>query len=85
MTTSTWVRRLGQADPHGRDKVGIRHHDLRRTAASLMASGGVPRFVISRIINHSEEKDITNVYDRYSYDAEEKAAMGFGTDNCPTF
>ncbi len=64
-------------DPHGRDKVDIRGHDLRRTAASLMASGGVPRFVISRILNHSEEKDITSVYDRYSYDAEKKAAMTF--------
>ena len=51
--------------------------DLRRTAASLMASGGVPRFVISRILNHSEEKDITSVYDRYSYDAEKRAAMEF--------
>lgn len=64
-------------DPHGRDKVDIRGHDLRRTAASLMAGGGVPRFVISRILNHSEEKDITSVYDRYSYDAEKKAAMEF--------
>jgi integrase len=60
-----------------RDKADIRGHDLRRTAASLMASGGVPRFVISRILNHSEEKDITSVYDRYSYDAEKKAAMEF--------
>jgi integrase len=42
-----------------------------------MASGGVPRFVISRILNHSEEKDTTSVYDRYSYDAEKKAAMEF--------
>jgi len=42
-----------------------------------MASGGVPRFVISRILNHSEEKDITSVYDRYSYDAEKRAAMDF--------
>lgn len=40
-----------------------------------MASGGVPRFVISRILNHSEEKDITSVHDRYSYDVERKAAM----------
>ena len=64
-------------DPHGRDKVDIRGHDLRRTAASLMASGGVPRFVISRILNHSAQKDITSVYDRYSYDAEKKAAMEF--------
>jgi len=61
----------------GRDRADIRGHDLRRTAASLMASGGVPRFVISRILNHSEDKDITSVYDRYSYDAEKKAAMEF--------
>src|SRR5436190_18139203 len=61
----------------GRDRADIRGHDLRRTAASLMASGGVPRFVISRILNHSEEKDITSVYDRYGYDAEKKTAMEF--------
>jgi len=67
-----------KATPGGRDKVDIRGHDLRRTAASLMASGGVPRFVISRILNHSEEKDITSVYDRYGYDIEKKAAMDFG-------
>jgi hypothetical protein len=42
-----------------------------------MASGGVPRFVISRILNHSEEKNITSVYDRYGYDAEKRAAMEF--------
>src|SRR5439155_1014131 len=60
-----------------RDRADIRGHDLRRTAASLMASGGVPRFVISRILNHSEEKDITSVYDRYSYDAERRAAIEF--------
>ena len=66
-----------KAEPGARDKADIRGHDLRRTAASLMASGGVPRFVISRILNHSEEKDITSVYDRYSYDAEKKTAMEF--------
>jgi integrase len=66
-----------KATGKARDKADIRGHDLRRTAATLMASGGVPRFVISRILNHSEEKDITSVYDRYSYDAEKKAAMAF--------
>jgi integrase len=55
-----------------RARADIRGHDLRRTAASFMASGGVPRFVISRILNHSEEKGITSVYDRYSYDAEKR-------------
>jgi len=58
-----------KAVPGKRDKVDIRGHD--------MASGGVPRFVISRILNHSEEKEITSVYDRYSDDAEKKAAMDF--------
>jgi len=66
-----------KSTPGARDRADIRGHDLRRTAASLMASGGVPRFVISRILNHSEEKDITSVYDRYGYDAEKKAAMEF--------
>ena len=63
--------------PGERDRADIRGHDLRRTAASFMASGGVPRFVISRILNHSDGKDITSVYDRYSYDAEKRAAMEF--------
>ena len=59
-----------------RARADIRGHDLRRTAASFMASGGVPRFVISRTLNHSEEKDITSVYDRYSYDAEKRRGDG---------
>jgi integrase len=66
-----------KANGKERDRADIRGHDLRRTAASLMASGGVPRFVISRILNHSEKKNITSVYDRYSYDAEKRAAMEF--------
>ena len=53
----------------------FRGHDLRRTAASLMTSGGVPRFIVARVLNHSEDRDITGVYDRYSYDREKRAAM----------
>jgi hypothetical protein len=30
-----------------------------------------------RRVNHSEEKDITSVYDRYSYDSEKRRAMEF--------
>jgi integrase len=52
----------------------FRGHDLRRTAASLMAGGGVSRLVISRILNHVE-KGITAVYDRHSYDFEKRAAL----------
>jgi integrase len=49
-------------------------HDLRRTAASHMASAGVSRLVISKILNHMES-GITAVYDRHSYDQEKQQAM----------
>jgi integrase len=79
LAQSTRANIVAQPKTNGkeRDRADVRGHDLRRTAASLMASGGVPRFVISRILNHSEEKNITSVYDRYSYDAEKRAAMEF--------
>jgi integrase len=51
-------------------------HDLRRTAASLMAGGGVPRLVISKILNHVEQ-GVTAVYDRHSYDAEKQSALNW--------
>jgi len=49
-------------------------HDLRRTAASMMASSGVDRLVISKILNHVES-NITAVYDRHSYDLEKQKAL----------
>jgi len=49
-------------------------HDLRRTAASLMAGAGVNRLVISRLLNHTEG-GITKIYDRYSYDKEKRQAL----------
>jgi integrase len=49
-------------------------HDLRRTAASLMASLGVPRFVLGRVLNHADN-GITAVYDRHSYDTEKRQAL----------
>jgi integrase len=52
----------------------VRPHDFRRTAASAMASGGVPRVTISKILNHVETS-ITAVYDRHSYDPEKKTAL----------
>lgn len=54
----------------------FRGHDLRRTAASLMAGGGIPRLTIKKILNHVE-RDITAVYDRHSYDAEKAAALAW--------
>lgn len=49
-------------------------HDLRRTAASYMASLGTSRTVIKKVLNHADT-DITAIYDRYSYDAEKRAAL----------
>ncbi len=56
----------------------FRGHDLRRTAASLMAGSGVPRLVISKILNHAEP-GVTAIYDRHGYDAEKRIALdGWG-------
>lgn len=61
-----------------RDKLGVgdnmRPHDLRRTAASEMASMGVSRFNIGRVLNHSEP-GVTKIYDRYGYDLEKRQAL----------
>ena len=57
-----------------RMKVDFRGHDLRRTAASIMASAGVSRLVVAKVLNHVET-GVTAVYDRHSYDAEKRAAL----------
>ncbi len=50
-------------------------HDLRRTAASLMASIGVPVHIIEIILNHSPAGVTRRHYDHYAYDREVEAAM----------
>ena len=54
--------------------VSFRAHDFRRTAASIMAGMGIPRLVVSKILNHVES-GVTKVYDRYSYDKEKQEAL----------
>ena len=49
-------------------------HDLRRTAASKMTKTGIPRLVVSKILNH-KDKGVTAVYDRHSYDKEKRQAL----------
>lgn len=49
-------------------------HDLRRSVASHMAGLGVPRLVISKVLNHVDT-GITAVYDRHSYDREKRQAL----------
>lgn len=48
--------------------------DLRRTAATLMTQSGVDRFVVARVLGHSDTS-VTAVYDRYQYDAERREAV----------
>lgn len=49
-------------------------HDLRRTAASHMTGMGIPRLVVSKILNHVE-RGVIAVYDRHSYDREKRQAL----------
>jgi integrase len=54
---------------------GATVHDLRRTAASLMAELGVSRFIIGKVLNHTGETGgITARYDVYAYADEKRAA-----------
>lgn len=51
-----------------------RFHDIRRTAATLMAEGSVPRFTVQRLLGHADQT-VTAVYDRHSYRDEKRAAL----------
>jgi integrase len=59
---------------------GAKHftpHDLRRTAATRIPVDGpqeARRFIIKRILNHAD-REVTAIYDLYSYDAEKKRAI----------
>jgi integrase len=49
-------------------------HDLRRTAASIMAGAGVAPFTVERVLNHTLQ-GVQAVYNRHSYDAEKREAL----------
>jgi len=49
-------------------------HDLRRTAASGMSRLGLGRFVIERVLNHSDS-GVGGIYDRYDYEREKRDAL----------
>jgi integrase len=50
-------------------------HDLRRTVATNLARLGIDCVVISKILNHSANGDVTAIYDRYGRDHEMAEAM----------
>jgi integrase len=58
-----------------RSKVDFCPHDIRRTVASKMTGDlRVSRFVLERILNHTDNS-VTAVYDRHSYDQEKRDAL----------
>lgn len=60
----------------GLDIPDVRPHDFRRTAGTMMASAGVPRLVVAKVLNHvSADAGVTAIYDRHSYDAEKRHAL----------
>jgi integrase len=51
-----------------------RSHDLRRTAATLMAEIGVRPDVVERCLNHKEPNRMQRIYQRHSYEIEMRRA-----------
>ncbi|MBU8922228.1 MAG: tyrosine-type recombinase/integrase [Bacteroidales bacterium] len=49
-------------------------HDLRRTAATGLASLGISRLVVSKILNH-KDRAVTGIYDRFAYETEKRQAL----------
>jgi len=46
-------------------------HDLRRTAATITASLGIPPHIVDKMLNHVEQNRLVRIYQRASYDAEQ--------------
>ena len=49
-------------------------HDIRRTVATNLSKLGVNRFLLQRIVNHTNN-GVTAIYDRYSYLEEKREAL----------
>jgi integrase len=64
-------------NPSTENRLGIAHftpHDLRRTAATFMASMGTMNEVIDAILNHAKQ-GVIRVYNQYRYDKEKQLAL----------
>ena len=58
--------------PKKERRLDIEHftpHDLRRTAATLLAESGHQEFLIGKLLNHTNQA-VTGIYNRYQYDKE---------------
>jgi integrase len=58
-------------------------HDLRRTAATGMATIGVQPHIIEQILNHQSghKRGVAGIYNRSSYDREVRAALALWSDH----
>jgi integrase len=56
-------------------KEKVTPHDLRRTFGTMVTRLGFGREAMDRILNHKKTKGVTDVYDRYSYEEEDKRIM----------
>ena len=54
-------------------------HDIRRTVATNLSKLGVNRFLLQRIVNHTDSS-VTASYDRYSYLQEKREALQHWAD-----
>jgi integrase len=68
---------VGKALQRVRDRSSVAFwlHDLRRTAASIMASLGVAQLVIGRILNHTDGSVTAKHYALYQYDREKRDSL----------
>ncbi|TXM65881.1 site-specific integrase [Methylobacterium sp. WL12] len=64
-------------DPDGVELKPWRLHDLRRTASTGMAKGGVPIHVVEAVLNHASGtvSGVAAIYNRYQYLAEKRTAL----------
>ena len=49
-------------------------HDIRRTVATNLTKLGVDRFLLQRVMNHTDTS-VTKIYDRYNYLDEKREAL----------
>ena len=67
-----WAEERGEEPPA--ELASWHLHDLRRTCATNLARLGVDRVVIAKILNHAEG-GVTQIYDRYRYEAEKRRGL----------
>lgn len=71
------IKEVQKAVQRLRNRCGFKFiaHDLRRTAATLMADAGVPENIISKVLNHVEPGVTRRHYNLHAYRGEKRAAL----------